>query len=384
MSKSKSGAVEDSISRSELSKAVMVAAEVYRGNSMGDGVGAHIAMTFDGHCLRTSTFAAAVQFPLETKFKMTVDGRVLSKIVGALVNHGADDVEISVKDSDIAIKSGRSNAELIVFGDEASPLADIGGADVVAIDADKRAALMLGMTQALRSAGVTDIRHYLNGVHFVVADGNLVILGSDGLTITCVNTGMHGLDKFDGLSLTRDTAEALISIAAKIDDVDDEMQILRDDEGVPTLFGWKFSNGAEFRATVAESYGEKLVDAMEKVEGMNKDKLKSAQTPDGLVDALSAGKIAAEQNSPVKFTVSGGSMTVETGAANAGIIYRTKDISTELGDTEAGYNMTLLEKISKNPCDQFLFYEDGPLYFGNVDIDDSGVGVRTFLMPMRI
>ena len=373
--------MKDVVSRTELTHAVATASEVYRSNAMGVGVEAHMAMTFDGDFIRASTFAAAIKFPLKTKFKANVNGQTLAKIVGAFENHGADDVKVSIKDSKMAISSGRSNVETVTLQTDAGDIVSLKGAAELKVDAKTRDAILLAMSQALRCAATNDVRYYLNGIHFTVENGDLIVLGVDGLSICRVNTGIKGADKFNGMSLTRDAAESLIAIASRIECTEDVMFYKKD------TFGWRFSNGAEMRATVLEtpqdSNGD-FADALNKLVDMNTDKLSVVDTPDGLVDALSAGKIAATNGSPVYFNVENGVMSVKTGDINTGMVYRTTDIATKVRDTEAAYDVSLLTKIVKNPADKILFYKDGPLYIGNVDMNDSGEGVRTFLMPMRV
>jgi len=273
--------MKDVVSRAELTHAVTTASEVYRANAMGVGVETHMAMTFDGNSLRASTFAAAVKFPLETKFKANVNGQTLAKIVGAFENHGADDVKISIKDATMAISSGRSNVETVTLQTDAGDIVQLKGAAELKVDAKTRNAILLAMSQALRCAATNDVRYYLNGIHFSVDKGDLIVIGVDGLSICRVNTGIKGADKFNGLSMSRDAAESLIAIANRIECTEDVLIYKKD------TFGWRFSNGAEMRATVLETPQESngdFADAMEKLNDMNVDKLPSVDTPEAMVD----------------------------------------------------------------------------------------------------
>jgi len=377
--------VKDTLDRVVFASAVKMAAEVYRSNSMADGAESHSSMTFDGKHVRASTFAAAIQIPLVTKFQTTADGKTLASIIGAMFDGGGDDVEISVGDT-MNLKFGATSIESVCGREEAPGLLDCDDAEQVTITAETREKLSSAFTQTLRAAGVNDVRFYLNGIHLNVEDGNLVVYGSDGLSICRANTGLKGFEKISGMSLTRDTAETWISIAEKAGTAEDDTLMLKKREDGGDVFGYDFASGVDMRAPVMdapEKSMQDLVDAFGKLEKLNKNNLKSVATPEGLIDALSAGKIAAETGSPVKLSVKGGVMTVETGNINTGIVYRSQ-IDTEIADTEVGYNHTLLVKLAKNPSTQILFYEEGPLYFGNVDIDDMGVGSKTYLMPMRV
>lgn len=379
-----SDVVRDTVGREEFSRAVKLASEVYRSNSMGADVMSHSSMTFDGNYVRANTFAAAIQIPLDTKFQTTVDGKTLSGIIGAL-GDGGDDVDISVG-STMVLKMGSTSVEATCGHEEAQNLLDCDDAIQVDVSAGTREQLVQAFTQALRAAGETDVRYYLNGIHLIIEDGNLVVYGSDGLSICRANTGIKGFDKIDGLSLTRDTAESWISIAEKIGGADADTLMLKKRKDGGDVFGYNFSDGVQMRAPVLSNTtgfaSTDLRDALKKLEKMNKKKLKSVATPEGMVKALSAGRIAAESNSPVKFFVKGGVMTVETGDINQGIVFRSQ-VDTEIADTEGCYNFTMLSKLAKNPATRLLFYHEGPLFFGNVDIDDSGVGVQTYLMPLR-
>jgi len=384
--KPKAAVVKDTINRDELTRAVAVVAEVYRSNAIGVGVESHTAMTFDGEHLRANTFAAAVKFPFKSKFKTNVDGQTLAKIVSAFENHGADEIKVSIKGADMTLSSGRSNVEMVALEMDAGEVADMKSATKFPVDSETRDKIVLALSQALRSAPVNDIRYYLNGVHFSVDNGNLIVMASTGHLLTRVNTGIKGADKFDGLSLTRDTAESFISIASRIEGGDDEMLITHHKNGEAALFGWRFANGAEFCAPALETPESfVLTDALAKVKEMNTGKLPSVATPEGLIDALNAGKIAATNGSPVHFAVKGGVMSVKTGDINTGFVYRTTDIATELTDTEVAYDIALLLRVSKNPAEQIMFYHDAPLYIGDVPMyNNRKIGVQTFLMPMRV
>lgn len=384
--KPKATAVKDTINRGELTRAVTVVADVFRSNAMGIGVEGHSVMSFDGEYLRANTFAAAIKYPLASKFKANVNGQTLAKIVGAFESHGADDISVSVKDDTLSISSGRSNVEMIVFPTNADEVSNMSGAMKFDADAETREKIVLAMSQALRASATNDVRYYLNGIHFAVENEKLIVYASDGLTACRINTGIQGADLFNGLSLSRDTAESFIATAGRISGGKDTMLVTRHKNGIPALFGWKFENGAEFCASVLEkNIVDDFINALEKLKGMNVDKLPSVSTPDGLIDALNAGKIAAANDSPVFFAVKDGVMSVKTGDINTGFVYRTTDIATEIKDTEVAYKIGLLLRIAKNPADQILFFDDGPLYIGDVKIyDNRAVGVQTFLMPMRV
>ena len=379
------------ISLSEFNAAVKTAAEAYRAGGMAAGVDAHSAMTIDKKVIRASTFACAISVPFDCDIKMTVNGRTLARIVDNIAQHGGDKLQLKQFGGEaggLSLTSGRINAEMVCRADDAIDPVDIKTTGDMKVDSESRAKIVEGIEQALQAAGTDDIRNYLNGVVFAVEGGALCIYGCDGLSLVRANTGLKGFGFADGITLNRDTAEAFVAIASRVGAGDDTLMCQNDKEN--RVFGYRFAGGIEMRASMMEVPDtHNLLDALKKLEGMF-GKSKSVAMPEGLADVMKASSIATDNmNRCIKMTVQGGKLTVESGKTDdVGLLYRTKDIPTELGDFYGGYDLSLLSKLIKNPCEQILMvpFDDksSPIYIGNVGVTARGVGCKSYLMPMHI
>jgi len=314
----------------------------------------------DGRLRATATdldIEVSTSTPAEGDLKVCVDAKLLASVVNKAAGN---DIDITVNDGNIVVKSGRNRSTLHTL-----PVDDFPSMQAGDLPVEFEADLSELFAPCQFAMSTEETRYYLNGVYLHVLDGRLVAVATDGHRLARHIGPDSGAD-FPGIIIPRKTVSVLPRGAITVRLSQTKIQFVAGD----TVITSKLIDGTfpDYQRVIPNS----------------NDKIVTFDVPAMKQAAERVSVISSERGRAVRLGIADGQIVLSVNNADTGSATEEIAVAYDGEPIEIGFNSAYLtELVSQFPAGDVrmaLADSGSPTVFTS----DKADGLLCVLMPMRV